>query len=224
MNRTYQFRLYPNKKTTKTLNYQIELCRQLYNNALTERKEAYRLSRTSLTYYDQVNELPAVKSDNPEYKNIHSQVLCDVPNRLDKAYKNFFNRVKSKGKKDGFPRYKSKHRYNSITYPQSGFKLIHKSKNPSSKKGVLHLSKIGDIKVVISRDIIDGKIKTCTVKRDKAGDWFATFTVELPDVVKIPIEQIKEQDIIGVDVGINKLAVLTDGMEVKEIDNQIIQS
>jgi len=48
--------------------------------------------------------------------------------------------------------------------------------------------------------------------------------VELPDVVKIPIEQIKEQDIIGVDVGINKLAVLTDGMEVKEIDNQIIQS
>ncbi|MCL5963712.1 MAG: hypothetical protein M1411_05070, partial [Candidatus Thermoplasmatota archaeon] len=156
------------------------------------------------------------------YKNIHSQVLCDVPNRLDKAYKNFFNRVKSKGKKAGFPRYKSKHRYNSITYPQSGFKLIHKSK--SSNKGILHLSKIGDIKTIISREITGGKIKTCTVKRDKAGDWFATFTVELPDVVKIPIEQIKEQDIIGVDVGINKLAVLTDGMEVKEIDNQIIQS
>ncbi|MCL4325956.1 MAG: transposase [Candidatus Thermoplasmatota archaeon] len=36
---------------------------------------------------------------------------------------------------------------------------------------------------------------------------------------KIPIEQIKEQDIIGVDVGINKLAVLTDGIEVKEIEN-----
>ncbi|MCL4325422.1 MAG: transposase [Candidatus Thermoplasmatota archaeon] len=96
---------------------------------------------------------------------------------------------------------------------------MHKSKTNSSKKGILQLSKIGDIKTIISRDIIDGKIKTCTVKRDKAGDWFATFTVELPDTVKIPIEQIKEQDIIGVDVGINKLAVLTDGIEVKEIDN-----
>ncbi len=202
------------------MNDQIELCRRLYNAGLTERKEAYRLSQTSLTYNLQQNELPAVKSDNPEYNDIHSQVLCDVLNRLDKAYKGFFERIKNKGKKGkkaGFPRYKSRGKYNSITYPQLGFKLIHK--NNGSKKGILQLSKIGYIKIIVSRDITYGKIKTCTVKRDKAGDWLATFTVELPDTVKKPLEQIKEQDIIGVDVGINKLAVLTDGIEVKEIDN-----
>ncbi len=196
MIRTYQYRLYPNKKTTKILNYQLELCRQLYNNALTERKEAYRLSHTSLNYKSQANELPTVKSENPEFNDIHSQALQDVLKRLDKAHKNFFNRVKNKnrkGKKAGFPRYKSKERYNSITYPQSGFKLIHKSKTNSSKKGILQLSKIGDIKTIISRDIIDGEIKTCTIKKDKVGDWFASFTVELPDTVKKPIEQIKEQ-------------------------------
>ncbi|MCL5964142.1 MAG: helix-turn-helix domain-containing protein, partial [Candidatus Thermoplasmatota archaeon] len=172
MIKTYQYRLYPNKKLTKILNDQIELCRRLYNAGLTERKEAYRLSQTSLTYNLQQNELPAVKSDNPEYNDIHSQVLCDVLDRLDKAYKGFFNRVKSKGrkgKKAGFPRYKSRGKYNSITYPQLGFKLIHKKS--SSKKGILQLSKIGYIKVIVSRDITGGEIKTCTVKRDKAGDW-----------------------------------------------------
>ncbi len=135
MIKTYQYRLYPNKKLTKILNDQIELCRRLYNAGLTERKEAYRLSQTSLTYNLQQNELPAVKSDNPEYNDIHSQVSQDALKHLDKAFKNYYNRVKNKGrkgKKAGFPRYKSKDRYNSITYPQSGFKLIHK--NRSSKK------------------------------------------------------------------------------------------
>ncbi len=138
MIRTYKYGLCPNKKHTKILIHQIELCKQLYNNALTERKEAYTayiLSHTSLDYKSQQNELPAVKSDNPEYNDIHSQVSQDALKHLDKAFKNYYNRVKNKGrkgKKAGFPRYKSKDRYNSITYPQSGFKLIHK--NRSSKK------------------------------------------------------------------------------------------
>ncbi len=216
MIKTYQYRLYPNKKLTKILNDQIELCRRLYNAGLTERKEAYRLSQTSLTYNLQQNELPAVKSDNPEYNDIHSQVLCDVLDRLDKAYKGFFNRVKSKdrkGKKAGFPRYKSRGKYNSITYPQLGFKLIHK--NSSSKKGILQLSKIGYIKVIVSRDITGGEIKTCTVKRDKAGDWLATFTIEFPDVIpKIDKSENQPESITGVDVGINKLAVLSNGIEI----------
>ncbi len=166
MIRTYQYRLYPNKKTTKNLNYQLELCRQLYNAALIERKEAYRLLHTSLNYKSQANELPTVKLENPEFNDVHSQVLQDALKRVDNAFKLFFNRAKSKdrkGKKAGFPRHKSRERYNSITYPQSGFKLIHKSKTNSSKKGILQLSKIGDIKTIISRDIIGGEIKTCTV-------------------------------------------------------------
>ncbi len=116
-------------------------------------------------------------------------------------------------RKPGFPRHKSRDNYNSITYPQSGFKLIHKSK--STNKGILQLSKIGDIKTIISREIPVGDIKTCTVKRNKIGQWYVDLTVELPDVVKIPLEQIKEEEIIGVDVGINKLAVLSNGVEIE---------
>ena len=106
MIRTCQYRIYPNKKTTKILNYTIELCRQLYNAALTERKEAYRSSQISLNYYSQTKELPATKLENPELNDVYSQVLCDVVKRLDNAYNLFFNRVKSKnrmGKKAGVP-------------------------------------------------------------------------------------------------------------------------
>ena len=214
MLRTYEYRLYPSKKTTKILNNQLELCRHLYNNALTERKEAYRLSHISLNYKLQANELPAVKSENPEYNDIHSQVLQDVLNRLDKAFKNFFNRIKNKakkGKKAGFPRYKSYGQYNSLTYTQSGFKL-------SNNYNKLSLSKIGLIKIIMHRELI-GNIKTCTIKKDKVGDWFACFTCEFPDAVKKPLEEIKEQYIIGVDAGINKLAVLSNGINGVEIEN-----
>ena len=116
-------------------------------------------------------------------------------------------------RKPGFPRHKSRDNYNSITYPQSGFKLIHKSK--STNKGILQLSKIDDIKTIISREIPVGDIKTCTVKRNKIGQWYVDLTVEFPDAVKIPLEQIKEEEIIGVDVGINKLAVLSNGVEIE---------
>ena len=206
MIRTYEYRLYPNKTTINILNYQLELCRQLYNAALTERKEAYRLSHPPLNYYQQQNELPALKSENPEFKNVHSQPLCNVLKRLDNVFNNYYTRRKKGGrKKAGFPRYKSYGQYRSLTYTQSGFKI---------EGNKLVLSKIGSIKIIMSRELI-GTIKTCTIKRDKVGDWFAYFTVELPDVIPKSLEQIKEQDIIGVDLGINKLAVLSNGVEIE---------
>ena len=76
---------------------------------------------------------------------VHSQVLQDVLRRLDKTFKNFFRRIK-KGEKAGYPRFKGKYRYDSFTYPQSGFALdFHKKK--------LRLSKIGRITIKLHRPI-----------------------------------------------------------------------
>ncbi|EQD59540.1 transposase IS891/IS1136/IS1341 family, partial [mine drainage metagenome] len=109
---------------------------------------AYR-SGKHINYNSQQNEIPEIKKRFPEYSDIHSQVLQDVARRLDKAYDNFYRRVREKksGKKQeaGFPRFKSGDRYNSITYTQSGFRIM--------DNGHVWLSKIGEIRMFMHRSI-----------------------------------------------------------------------
>jgi len=134
---------------------------------------------------------------------VHSQALQNVSDRLSKAFNNFFRKVKEQntGKKvkAGFPRFKSKVR--SITYPQSGFKFL--------KNRRLKVSKIGSMPIVFHRPP-KGTIKTMTIKQNPAGQWFALFSCEQPDVqTKHP-----STEHIGIDVGIESFAVLSNGESI----------
>src|SRR5882724_8905428 len=117
MRKAYKFRLSPNKQQEEKLFWTVNRCQELYNAALEERREAYRMAGKSISYYEQKRDLPEIKETRPEYKEIYSQVLQDVLNRLDKAFKAFFKRVKE-GKTPGFPRFQGYDRYDSFTYPQ----------------------------------------------------------------------------------------------------------
>ncbi len=125
--------------------------------------------------FETQNRLPQLKVDHPEYREVHSLTLQNVVLRVELAFKAFFRRVQA-GENPGYPRFKGKCRYDSITYPQSGFGL---------DSGKLHLSKIGDIKVKLHRPI-EGKIKTCTIRRMPTGKWFACFSVDMGEVLCLP--------------------------------------
>lgn len=103
----YKFRLYPTRKQQEHLQWTLDRARELYNAALQERREAYRMAGKSITYYDQTKQLPEIKESRPEYKDIHSQVLQDVLRRADKTFQRFFERCK-RGATPGYPRYKGK--------------------------------------------------------------------------------------------------------------------
>ena len=115
----YTFRLYPTRKQLQTLTWTVDRCRELYNAALQERRDAYRMAGKHITYYDQANQLPDIKDIREEYRDIHSQVLQDVLRKADKAFQAFFARCK-RGDTPGFPRFKGKDRYDSTTHPQYG--------------------------------------------------------------------------------------------------------
>jgi putative transposase len=66
LTRTYQFRLYPTRKQTRTLEQWLVLCCETYNAALDERKSAYRMAGISLSYEDQCAELPGCKYECPQ--------------------------------------------------------------------------------------------------------------------------------------------------------------
>jgi putative transposase len=172
----------------------LDLCRELYNAALQERRDAWKLNKINVTYQDQQNVLPEIKAVRPEYIGIHSQVLQDVLKRLDKSFQNFFRRVKS-GDKPGFPRFKGKNFFDSFCFPQTGWKL---------DGNKLTLSKIGQVKLRLHRNIA-GKVKTCSIKREDTG-WFVIFSVEQERELLPETNQV-----IGVDAGITNLLTLSDG-------------
>src|SRR5262249_37362257 len=148
------------------------------------------------------NQLPEIKKDRPEFAQIHSQVIQDALKRIESAFDGFFRRVKE-GQKPGYPRFRCGSRYDSFRYPQSGFSL---------KGRKLHLSKIGKIKVNLSRPI-EGEIRTCTIKREADG-WYVIFSVEEPrkEVAPAPKES------VGVDVELESFATLSDD-EAAPIEN-----
>ncbi len=204
--KAYKFRLYPSAEQEERLNEQLELCRELYNSLLLERRYAYRGSKKSLTYNHQQNEIPELKNTFDEYRNIHSQVLQDVVRRADRAYQNFYRRIREKKQgvkqKAGFPRLKGKGRYRSLTYPQSGFTLM--------ENGHLRLSKIGAIRMFMHREI-EGEIKTLNISHDGSGKWYASFSVKQESVT---IQPEKTGNSIGIDAGLLHLLAMSDGTVV----------
>jgi len=201
--RTYKYRLYPTKKQSKILDSWLETCRVLYNDSLAERKENYEQKGLSLGYAQQNKQLTTLKKTDESLQAVHSQVLQDVLRRLQKAFDNFFRRVKL-GEQAGYPRFKGWKRYKSFTYPQSGFKVVDNK--------FLQLSKIGKVNIKLHRDIPqEGPIKTCSIKKD-GEQWYATFTVEFSRELPPPLTQVETA--VGLDVGLEKLATLSTGDKI----------
>jgi putative transposase len=116
MLKTFKYRLLPTKKQTVSLEAVLEECRYLYNRLLEQRKYAWEIQEVSLGYRLQQNILPAIKTAR-NLQLAHSQVLQNVALRVDLAFKAFLRRVKA-GEKPGYPRFKGKGWYDSITFPQ----------------------------------------------------------------------------------------------------------
>ena len=202
MLKAFKYRIYPTKAQRSKMEQTLELCRWTYNETLAYRKNLYDSEGKSSSKYFTNALLPEWKVEKPELTEVHSQVLQNVQERVDLAFKAFFRRVKS-GEKPGYPRFKGKGWYDSFTFPQSGFKLA---------SGKLRLSKIGDVKIRLHRPI-EGKIKRLTVRRSSTGKWFACFSVEIDDPPKPPW---KDGSMVGIDVGLESFATLSNG---EKIDN-----
>jgi len=195
MLKSYQYRIYPTKSQITVLNNTLEICRKVYNNTLALRKDSWEYDQRSLTYFNTANELVTWKKEYPYLKQVHSQVLQNVQVRVDLAFKAFFKRVKS-GETPGYPRFKGKGRYSSITYPQSGYKI-----NVDSIK----LSKIGKIKTIFHRNV-EGNIKTVSVRKNPTNKWYISISCE-----EVPVRCLnKSEKCVGIDVGLKSFAVFSD--------------
>jgi putative transposase len=206
--RAYKFRIYPDTKRQKAIDDAISMSQRLYNKLLEKTINAHKSNSNSKISQRTINQfLNEIIEEDKEYLQLYAHVRVDIRNRLLKTYQNFFRRCQQKksgaNMKAGFPRFKSKDKFNSI---------MHIENNGSFRieKGRLRVSKIGTMKIEQHRNII-GNVKTMTIKRE-GKEYYAVFTAE--QIINPP--KIKDTNPVGIDMGLNNFIVLSDGEAIRK--------
>lgn len=196
MRRSFSYKAKLSRSAIRKAERQLALCAELYNAALEERREAWKQC-IAVNYFSQSAQMPGLKIDRPEFREIGSQVLLDVLKRVDFAFQGFFRRVRT-GQTPGYPRFRSYRRYSSLTFRRGcGCKLTGRR---------LTLQGIGTAKLFLSRPI-EGTVKTVTLRRDQCGDWWATFSC-----VAVANDILPEAGAnIGIDLGLSSFIATSDG-------------
>lgn len=198
IHKTFRYRLYPTKAQAEALTVQLgEACR-LYNAALQERRDAWRLERKSIGFYDQCYQLKEILNEgHSEIRGFSAAV--QVLHRVNKTFAAFFSRVQKK-QKAGFPRFKSHRRFDSFEWQ------VDPRINSPLASGKLRIPQLGLFKVKLHRPV-EGTIKHASVKRE-GGRWFVSLSVECEAK---PLPECSAT--VGIDVGLTAFATLSDGTE-----------
>ncbi len=194
MNTTFTLRIRPTKEQIAAFETILADSCETYNAALQERRDAWKLQRKHITYVDQCAELTELRKD-PQFARIAADIQREPLRRLDRAFKSFFRRCKS-GEKPGFPRFRARCRYDSLTFGNSNVVL---------RNGQLKIPNLGWVKFKTSQEL-QGTPKTATVKRI-GKKWRVRLVC---DIGEAPPKQAASRA-IGIDLGLTNFVTLSDG-------------
>jgi len=207
--RAYRFRAYSSKTTARVLKTQLEAACKLYNALLHAEKEEYEKNKHTMSENELRQLALDLRKKNPEFQVLHSQVTQQVADRFYQARERFFEGLVNKPKK------KKPHRYLSLVYPQSGWKLcdvreVGQGKN-KKRKARLYLSKIGFFTLILHREFPENQVSQVCVKLNPSGRIHVIFLVEEPEAEEERSSEGEPRRAVGVDLGITRLATLSDG-------------
>ncbi len=220
MRTSYQYKLRPTKQQAVEIDRWLSMLAAQYNYLLADRFHWYEQNRCPINacplvchfgelrenpdYYSQKKTLPSLKKTHPHYGEIHSQVLQDVVKRVKITFDRFLS-GDSNGKRSGRPRFKSRDRYRTFTYPQI--------KDDCIQGNLINLPKLGKIKVIFHRPIPDGfKVKTASITK-KADGYYVTLSLE--DLTVPTVKPDINPDLItGIDLGLKEFLTTSEGETV----------
>ncbi|HEY4681601.1 MAG TPA: RNA-guided endonuclease TnpB family protein [Nitrosarchaeum sp.] len=195
MQRTYKFRLYPDRNQYKKLHRPMDACRWVYNQMVEKINREGFQTRNDLNYF-----LTELKESEPWLYSHHSKMLQMVSTQIDGSQKSLIE-LRKNGYETGSLKFARFSKYNTFVYNQSGFAI---------KNGFLYLSKIGRIKIIQHRQIPENHtIKQITITKSKSGKWHACLTCEI-DAILPRINMTKS---VGIDVGITNFVYDSDGYQ-----------
>ncbi|MRR55417.1 MAG: transposase [Deltaproteobacteria bacterium] len=201
--RTFVFKAYASKRNRK-LHRQIGVAASIWNHCIALHKRYYRLFSRHLNQFQLMKHLTKLKK-LPRYafwKELGSQAVQDVVQRIDKAYLLFFKNAKARkienmsGRKVRPPSFRKWFKYQSFTLKQAGYSVTG------------NLIVIGKQQYRFFKSYeIEGKIKTLTVKRDALGDIFFVFVTD----AEHQTFRAATTEIAGMDIGLKDFLVISDG-------------
>ena len=222
MKQAFQYKLLPDTNQRQEIERWLNMLRYQYNYLLGSRFNWWQYNRSDCIlpqgefcqiactvgspilrnnpdWHSQSASLPQLKTERPWYKDIYSQVLQECVKRVKLAFDKYI-KGDSKGKRSGRPRFKSKNRYRTFTFPQA--------KNSWLIGNKIKLPKLGLIKYICHRQIPSGfKVKTASVTK-KADGYYLTLIAEDKSVPEFEPDPVATEDnSIAIDLGLEKLYV-----------------
>jgi putative transposase len=199
--RRVTYKLYPSATQAAEMERVCDLHRALYNAALQERRDAWRLAKTSIGFAAQCKSITVIRREDTAYLALNAQSLQVTLKRLDLAFGHVFRRMKA-GETPGFPRFKGRDRFPGFGFKShgDGFKF---EPGEGWRHGKLRLSGIGTMRAR-GKARTPGRVVCCDIQR-KADGWFLSLVVECEP------HRERGEAIAGLDWGVETFATLCHG-------------
>ena len=205
--KTYKYEFYPQSNGIQLGNLLDDL-HGVHVHLLKVQRRYYRIYGKYASLSRILKHITKLKrTTKPHWNQLPSQVIQDVAIRMDKGYQRFFDNIKYRkaGKtkrKVGRPQIKPKHKYNSLTFTQAGFKI-------EGNRLTIHCIKKSF--TFWKHREWTGIVKTVTIKRDTVGDYTLHLTCEdYEPTEKLPLTG----NVAGADFGCKTFLTLSDGIKI----------
>ena len=205
------YKLHPDAAQAAALEHACDRHQALYNAALEERIAAWRKAKRSISFADQCKSVTAIRLDDPAYRSLNAQSLQVTLKRLDRAFQNFFRRVKA-GQTPGFPRFRGRDRFPGFGFKAhgDGFRF---TPGQGWRHGRLRLSGIG-VMEARGEARTPGEVVCCDVQRRADGWWLSL-------VVACEPHREAGTGVVGIDWGVETYATTCTGpMRFGAVENE----
>lgn len=199
---SHKIRLYPNKEALTYLAKSAGTSRFAYNWALARWKEKYTSGEKPSAFSLNAEFNARKGSDFPWTSEVSKYCCQQAILDLGDSFKRFFKKLSR------YPKFKKK------GVSKDSFYIGANHLKVSGK--YLKLPKlIQPIKMAQEIRFPQGRILSCTISKDSAGDWYASFSLEISEDLYVYPHKCENQAVVGVDLGIKTLATCSDGTRVE---------
>jgi putative transposase len=221
MYKAYKYRIYPNKEQQTKMNQFFGCCRFVYNKYIEWYSDVYKSWKENGTDIGKTPLLTEFKKNNEFLKECDNAALAYSRSNFERAIKDFIKSKngKRKGKRLGFPKFKSKHK-SKMTYKtcdaHGGIRFVDDSH--------IKLPKMGLVKCIKHREF-NGIIKAVTVEMKPSGKYYISVMVECLNEIKLKINKknnYNNLNVVGLDMSLSDFVVSSheeDNMIIKYIRN-----
>ena len=215
MLKAIKVRIYPTDVQKQFISRQLGCCRKIYNLLLDYKKTEWEQNKHSVGLKDMGKYLTELKTKDEYFylNDVHSKVLQQSMQDLNKAFDNFFKLLKKDNKSVGYPKFKSKHdTKQSCRFPSDIFNRTNYKCDKIKGNRITLIKQLSDIHFKCSKrdeKYLNNKqqyIRSVTLSKTSSNKYYLSVLIDYQQIKYEPIDTV-----IGLDLGIKDFCVDSNG-------------